>query len=48
MRSRFIFPHGTLDFIATPTLDHCWTETTHLASFLPELYARATTTGAPS
>ena len=40
MRSRFIFPVGTPDFIGGPMLDHCWTEMTHLASFLPRLYSR--------
>ena len=38
MRSRFIFPAETPEAIAGPMLDHCWTEMTHLASFLPRLY----------
>jgi hypothetical protein len=45
MRSRFIFPPGTPDFIGPPMLDHCWTEMTHLASFLPKLFARVTANG---
>jgi hypothetical protein len=40
MRSRFIFSEGTPDFVGAPMLDHCWTEMTHLATFLPRLYAR--------
>jgi hypothetical protein len=35
MRSRFIFPPGTPTFIGPPMIDHCWTEMTHLAGFLP-------------
>lgn len=38
MRSRFIFPEQTPEAIGAPMLDHCWTEMTHLASFLPSLY----------
>ena len=45
MRSRFIFPDGAPDFIGPPMIDHCWTEMTHLAGFLPHLYARVTATG---
>ena len=45
MRSRFILPAGTPEFIAAPLLDHCWTEMTHLASFLPDLYMYATGAG---
>jgi hypothetical protein len=39
MRSRFVFGPGTPDFVAGPMIDHCWTEMTHLAGFLPELFA---------
>ena len=42
MRSRFILPPGAPEFIGPPLLDHCWTEMTHLASFLPRLYRRVT------
>ncbi|MCU0270346.1 MAG: hypothetical protein MUF83_17110 [Acidimicrobiales bacterium] len=42
MRSRFFFAPGTPELIAAPMLDHCWTEMTHLASFLPHLYVRVT------
>lgn len=38
MRSRFIFPPEAPEAIAAPMLDHCWTEMTHLASFLPRLH----------
>jgi hypothetical protein len=40
MRSRFVFPPGTPDLIGAPMLDHCWTEMTNLAGFLPRLHAR--------
>jgi ribonuclease Z len=42
MRSRFIFGSEIPDLIGPLMLDHCWTEMTHLASFLPRLYERAT------
>ena len=42
MRSRFIFPAGAPDLIGPVLVDHCWTEMTHLASFLPYLYAAVT------
>lgn len=42
MRSRFIFPPGTPEFIGGPMLDHCWTEMSHLAGFLPRLHDAAT------
>jgi len=45
MRSRFILPPGVLDVIGAALLDHCYTEMTHLAGFLPRLYARVTATG---
>ena len=45
MRNRFIFPPGTPNFIGPPVLDHCWTEMTHLASFLPRLFPRVTANG---
>ena len=45
MRSRFIFPPGAPEFIGPFMLDHCWTEMTHLAGFLPRLYARVTANG---
>jgi hypothetical protein len=38
MRSRFVFPPGTPDVVAGAMVDHCWTEMTHLAGFLPHLY----------
>jgi len=37
MRSRFIFPAGTPALIGPLMIDHCWTEMTHLAGFLPHL-----------
>ncbi|MEM7286158.1 MAG: hypothetical protein AAF480_07390 [Actinomycetota bacterium] len=40
MRSRFIFPAGVPDLIGPVLIDHCWTEMTHLAGFLPHLHAR--------
>ncbi len=40
MRSRFIQPPGIVEIIGPALLDHCYTEMTHLASFLPRLYAR--------
>ena len=40
MRSRFIFGPDIPDVIGPLMLDHCWTEMTHLASFLPRLHAR--------
>ena len=40
MRSRFIFGPEIPDLIGPLMLDHCWTEMTHLAGFLPELHAR--------
>jgi len=39
MRSRFIFGPEIPDLIGPLMLDHCWTEMTHLASFLPKLHA---------
>lgn len=42
MRSRFIAPPGSPELVAAPLLDHCYTEMTHLGSFLPRLYARVT------
>jgi hypothetical protein len=45
MRSRFVFPPGTPDFIGAPMLDHCYTEMTHLAGFLPQLHAHMTLVG---
>ena len=42
MRSRFIFPAETPELIGPLLIDHCWTEMTQLASFLPHLYARVT------
>lgn len=46
MRSRFIQPPGVIDFVGAALLDHCYTEMTHLASFLPHLYARINARGA--
>jgi hypothetical protein len=43
MKSRFVFGPGTPDFLAGPMIDHCWTEMTHLARFLPQLFAAAAT-----
>jgi ribonuclease Z len=40
MRSRFVFGPEVPEVIGPLMLDHCWTEMTHLASFLPRLYAR--------
>lgn len=48
MRSRFIQPPGVVEFIGAALLDHCYTEMTHLASFLPHLYARVNATGPTS
>jgi ribonuclease Z len=45
MRSRFICSPSTPEFIGPPLLDHCWTEMTHLAGFLPRLHARLHETG---
>jgi hypothetical protein len=45
MRSRFILPPGILELIGPPLLDHCYTEMTHLAGFLPRLFARVNATG---
>jgi ribonuclease Z len=42
MRSRFIFGAEIPDLIGPLMLDHCWTEMTHLASFLPKLHERVT------
>jgi ribonuclease Z len=39
MRSRFIFGPEIPDLIGPLMLDHCWTEMTHLAGFLPTLHA---------
>ena len=39
MRSRFIFGPEIPDVIGPLMLDHCWTEMTHLAGFLPRLHA---------
>jgi len=44
MRSRFIQPPGVLEIFGPSLLDHCYTEMTHLASFLPRLYARVNAT----
>ena len=48
MRSRFILPPGAIEFIGAPLLDHCYTEMTHLAGFLPHLYARVNARGPSS
>ena len=45
MRSRFICEPDTPEFIGTALLDHCWTEMTHLASFLPRVYAAVLDSG---
>ncbi|MGI9598520.1 MAG: DAPG hydrolase family protein [Acidimicrobiales bacterium] len=45
MRSRFIQPPGVVEIIGAALLDHCYTEMTHLAGFLPHLYARVNATG---
>ncbi|MCP3937894.1 MAG: hypothetical protein GY708_21305 [Actinomycetia bacterium] len=45
MRSRFIFPPNTPELLGPALIDHCWTEMTHLATFLPHLYAAITATG---
>ncbi len=45
MRSRFILPPGVVEIIGPPLLDHCYTEMTHLAGFLPHLFARVNATG---
>ena len=45
MRSRFILPPGVIHLIGAALLDHCYTEMTHLARFLPHLYARVNATG---
>ena len=47
MRSRFIFPPGMAEFAGPGLVDHCYTEMTHLAGFLPHLYARITGDGHP-
>ena len=39
MRSRFILPTGTPDLLGPQLIDHCDTEMTHLAGFLPRLHA---------
>lgn len=39
MRSRFFFPPGTPAFVGPPMLEHCATEMSNLAEFLPRLYA---------
>ena len=39
MRSRFILPAGTPDLLGPLLIDHCYTEMTHLAGFLPDLHA---------
>jgi hypothetical protein len=46
MRSRFVLPAGTPEFVGGALLDHCWTEMSHLATFLPDLH-RAVTLGGP-
>jgi hypothetical protein len=45
LRSRFFFPAGFDTAICRALIDHCSTEMTHLASFLPHLYASITGTG---
>ncbi len=45
MRSRFILPPGLIEILGAPLLDHCYTEMTHLAGFLPHLYARVNARG---
>lgn len=47
MRSRFIFGQEIPDLIGPLMLDHCWTEMTHLASFLPRLFAHHVSTRSP-
>jgi len=42
MKSRFVFGPATPDFVAGPMIDHCWTEMTHLAGFLPDLFVART------
>ena len=42
MRSRFIFPPGVAGVVGPAMIDHCYTEMTHLAGFLPHLHARVT------
>lgn len=42
MRSRFIFPPGAPETIGGWMIDHCYTEMTHLAAFLPRLYVHVT------
>lgn len=44
MKSRFVFGPGTPEFVAGAMIDHCWTEMTHLGSFLPELFELANPT----
>ncbi len=48
MRSRFIQPAGVVELIGPALLDHCYTEMTHLASFLPHLHAQVNARGPTS
>lgn len=45
LRSRFFFPAGFDRTICQALIDHCATEMSHLASFLPRLYASITGVG---
>ena len=45
MRSRFVFPPGIAQLIGPALIDHCYTEMTHLARFLPHLYAHVNAEG---
>ncbi|MCP4341667.1 MAG: hypothetical protein GY799_22995 [Desulfobulbaceae bacterium] len=47
MRSRFVFPPDTPELLGPALIDHCWTEMTHLAGFLPRLHTAATAAGQP-
>ena len=44
MRSRFVFPAETPELLGPWMIDHCWTEMTHLAGFLPHLFAAVNAT----
>jgi hypothetical protein len=44
MRSRFILPAGTPNLLGPLLIDHCYTEMTHLAGFLPRLHEFVKTT----
>jgi len=45
LMSRFVFAPGLAELIGPALVDHCYTETTHLAGFLPHVHARVTAWG---